>query len=63
MFKCEKCGNTTKSGEKQNKKVIKTRQKEYHNEDKYGNDKVSKGYEIVKELNVCEKCLQKMNED
>ena len=30
MYRCEICKKTTKSGEKQNKKVIETREKIYH---------------------------------
>lgn len=56
MFKCEKCGRTTRTGEKQHKKVIETREKNYTNLDTYGNKKTSKGWEIVKEINICEKC-------
>lgn len=59
MFRCEKCGKTTRAGEKQTKKVIQTRRKEYYNVDKWGNDKTSKGVEIVKEINLCEKCAEK----
>ena len=61
MFRCDKCKKITKPGEKQHKKVIQTRKKEYHNEDKWGNDKVSVGYETVKEINLCEKCAEKEN--
>lgn len=34
MFKCEQCGKITKAGDKQYKKVIETREKIYHYEDK-----------------------------
>ena len=56
MFKCEKCGKTTRAGEKQHKKVVETREKTYTNLDIYGNKKTSKGWEIVKEMNICEEC-------
>lgn len=59
MYRCEICKKTTKSGEKQNKKVIETREKIYHYIGKDGKEKTSKGTEIVKEINVCEKCLNK----
>lgn len=59
MFKCEECGRITQSGEKQHKKVVKTRAKVYYNTDKYGNEKITKGSEIVKEISVCEKCENK----
>ena len=59
MFKCEICGKTTKVGEKQNKKVVKTREKIYEYTDKHGREMTSKGSEIVKEINVCEECSSK----
>ena len=61
MFRCEKCGKVTKAGEKQNKKVIRTRNKTYTYTDKHGNEKTSKGKEIVKEINICEECFSKEN--
>ena len=61
MFKCEQCGTITKPGETQHKKVIKVREKNYKNEDKYGNIKTTKGFETVKEINICEECFQKTN--
>lgn len=59
MFRCEKCGKITKPGEKQSKKVIKTREKSYINKDKYGKEKITIGHEIVKEINICEECFSK----
>lgn len=61
MFKCEMCGNITKPKEKQHKKTIKTREKNYTYLDKYRNERTSKGSEIVKEINICEKCVEKEN--
>lgn len=58
MFKCKICGKMTQPGEKQYKKIVKTRNKTYHNLDKYGKERISKGSEIVKEINVCEKCAK-----
>lgn len=58
MFRCEMCGNVTKPKEKQHKKIIKTREKNYTYLDEYGNKKISKGTEIVKEINICEKCYE-----
>lgn len=58
MFKCELCGKTTKAGEKQTKKVIETRNKIYSNILPNGKEKISDGYEIVKEINVCEECAR-----
>lgn len=59
MFKCEECGKITQLGEKQHKKVIKTRKKIYYYTDKNGKERTSTGSEIVKEINVCEKCANK----
>lgn len=56
MFKCGICGEITKAGEKQNKKIVETREKEYVYVNKHGKEVTSKGSEIVKEINVCEKC-------
>lgn len=56
MFKCEECGRITQAKEKQHKKVIKTRKKIYYYLDKYEKERTSVGSEIVKEINVCEKC-------
>ena len=53
MFKCDRCKKITKSGEKQTKKVIETRNKNYIN-----GDKKTTGKEIVKEINLCEKCAK-----
>ena len=58
MFKCDKCKRITKSGEKQHKKVVEKRNKTYINIDKYGKEKRTTGTEIVKEINVCEKCAE-----
>lgn len=58
MYRCDICKEITKSGEKQNKKIIKTRTKKYHYIDKYGKEQTSEGSEIVKEINVCEKCIK-----
>ena len=53
MFKCDRCGKITKSGEKQTKKVIKEREMVYIN-----GQKETTGKEIVKEINICEKCAK-----
>lgn len=62
MFKCQKCKQTTKPNEKLNKVVIATREKEYTNKfiDKNGREqvKITNGFEIVKEICVCKKCLE-----
>ena len=61
MFKCEKCGKVTQPGDKINKKVVETREREYTSIIGYDkNDKpiykTSTGWEIVKEINVCDNC-------
>ena len=61
MFRCEECSKITQPNEKQHKKVVETREKTYKNEDKYGNIKTTKGFETVKEINICEECFQKTN--
>mgnify|MGYP004606900099 CR=1 FL=1 len=62
MFKCELCGKTTKAGEKQTKKIIQTRDVKYSNILPNGKEKISDGYEIVKEINICEECAKKEEE-
>ena len=63
MFKCEICHKTSKSGEKQNKKVVEVRDKVYYYIDKSGKEKQSHGTEIVKEIKVCDKCYLKLIEE
>lgn len=62
MFKCEICKRVTKPREKQYKHILKTRSKNYYYINKYGKERTSKGNEIVKEISVCEKCFQKLND-
>lgn len=67
MFKCQNCKQTSKANEKQNKKVIETRQMLYYamerTSDEQGNELVTQGklqgqgFETVKEVNVCNNCL------
>lgn len=61
MFRCEKWGKVTQAGEKQHKEIVKTRNKTYNHTDKYGKEKISKGTEIVKEINVCEECAERIS--
>ena len=61
MFKCQKCGKITQKGEKQHKKIIATRNKIYQYLDKYGQERTAKGWEIEKEINICEKCVESEN--
>ena len=60
MFRCDKCGRITKTGEKQTKKVVEMRDKTYNYLDKYGKEqtKFKENAEIVKEINLCEKCAK-----
>ena len=62
MFKCELCGKITKSGEKQTKKIIETRKVKYSNISPNGKEKVTDGFEIVKEISICEECAKKEEE-
>lgn len=55
MFKCEKCKKVSKSKEKAYKKVIQTRPKEYTNDNGVV---IGKGYEAVKEITVCQTCME-----
>lgn len=63
MYKCQICGKQTRPHQKINRIVTETRERNYINEfkDKKGNkrEKISTGYEIVKELNVCNECFKK----
>ena len=60
MFICQKCNKLTDPGKPQNKIVVETREKEYFERNKYGKlEVIGKGFEIVKEINVCENCYLK----
>lgn len=48
MFKCQSCNKISTPGEKQHKKTVETRQREYAGG--------STGTEIVKEIVVCGSC-------
>ena len=59
MFKCEKCKCITNPREKENKVVVNKRVKTYTND-----GKTSEGWEIEKEIKVCEKCNEEeVNEE
>ena len=62
MFKCDICRKTTKSREKMHKVAVLFRDKTYIDYDKKGNEILSKGKEIVKEVNMCENCFRKESE-
>ena len=44
------------------KVAVLFRDRSYINYDKKGNEKLSKGKEIVKEVNMCENCFKKESE-
>lgn len=68
MYKCDNCGRCTVPGEKQNKVILKQRNKTYYNtildekkqivleKDKTPKLKETQGTEIVVERNFCSKC-------
>jgi len=51
MYRCEDCGRITNPGEKQNRIVVEKRERVYESL-----DKTSKGWEIVKEVVICDSC-------
>lgn len=66
MFKCEKCKKTTAPGEKLHKYPIVYRDKVYQYETGNGTRKrliTTCGKEIVKEINICEKCYAEVQKD
>jgi len=52
MYICQKCGRVSNSGESANSIVTKTRPKIYNN------GQISRGWEIVTEMNVCKTCFK-----
>ena len=62
MFKCEKCKKTTKPYEKMTRQVIAKRNKTYVN-NVDGQEKITEGYETVKEISLCEKCASEIVKD
>ncbi len=66
MFKCERCNKISEPNEKLNKLITKTRPREYVNKYyKKGQEytKVTEGFEIEKEINLCSKCYEEMKEN
>ena len=65
MFKCDRCHKITQSGEKLTKQPVKYRDKVYQILDtKYkGSVVTSYGKEIVKEINLCESCADKIKKE
>lgn len=64
MYKCQKCHKNTLPNEKCNKVVVATREKTYVNKvkDRKGKEfeKISYGHEIVREINVCDRCYNNL---
>ena len=63
MFKCEKCNKTTQPREKLHRVPIMFKDVTYQTtrkKGKYETVVTSPGKNIVKEINVCEKCYQKI---
>lgn len=54
-FRCDNCHKAVLGSP--TIKVTKTRSKEYRYKDKDGKDKVSYGWEIVKEKALCKSCI------
>ena len=60
MFNCEKCGETSKPREKQTKVVLEKRVIDYGIPSKKDKTKSAVGWEVVKEINVCERCAKEI---
>ena len=64
MKTCEKCRRISSTKEKLNRIIVQTREKVYVNKflDKQGNEKekITTGYETVKELNICNDCYENL---
>ena len=61
MFKCSKCGQTSRQGEKPTKFVVETREKDYVIYDDHGTEyQRKKGSEIAKEVVVCSQCYKEL---
>ncbi len=60
MYRCQKCNNLSSPKDKQNKLVVQTRDVSYNNTiivNEKPKDIVSQGWEIVREIKVCNGCL------
>lgn len=60
-YKCQQCGYVAKDGERPFKKVVETRQRTYKTKTKFGREKESTGWEVVKEIIVCRNCMENGN--
>ena len=67
MFKCQKCNKNTEPREKQHKIPVLYRDKVYQHEHMKKNGKTyittSYGKEIIKEIDVCEECFSKHEDE
>ena len=66
MYKCQECGKISEPRETVNKLVTETRKKEYEFEVQKGRNTITKnsqGWEIVKEIEVCKECYNKLNKE
>lgn len=57
MFRCQNCGVTTAPKVKANFMVVQSRDVVYVNHNMEGDEIISKGKEIVKEIKVCPACV------
>lgn len=66
MFICKVGNHCSKPGDKCNKIVVETREKRYYGtvveDDHEVEIEIAKGWEIVKEINACDRCVQLWNE-
>ncbi len=53
MFKCGKCAKSSEPGEKMSREIVEVRNVSYFDKD---GDLIGKGWEIVKEINICPRC-------
>ena len=60
MFRCQRCGNVTRSREKETKVVIEYRKKIYKQASTKRDTRIitTHGFEIVKEIRICNKCAE-----
>jgi len=66
MYKCQECGTVSLPKEQVNKLVTEMRKKEYEFEVQKGRNTITKnsqGWEIVKEIEVCKECYNKLNKE
>ena len=64
MYRCQKCNNLSTAKEKQNKLVVETRNVSYTNKvivNEKPKEIQSTGWEIVREIKVCNSCYETRN--